>query len=265
MASGSTAKRLFWPLLQRPVMSRASCFHATGDAEYNDIRRLGFGQPVAIIPNGIHLPKVESTGTRPPDALRTLLFVGRIHPTKGIDLLLEAWREVAPRFPDWQLQIVGSDRGYRRHSGYLAKMQELARSLDAKRVVFSGELNGARKWEAFQQADLYVLPSHSENFGMTVAEALASGTPVITTRGTPWEQLGKRGAGWWVDISVGAIASALRDACSRTATDLAEMGLRGRRWMEEEYSWDVIGRKMSLTYRWLAGGTPDRPEWIRTA
>src|SRR5262249_53732234 len=106
MNHGSRSKALFLPLLQRPTFDRAGCFHATSEAEYGDIRRLGFLQPVAIIQAGIDIPELIP---KAPTFQRKLLFLGRIHPVKGIDILLHAWHAVADSFPDWQLLIVGPD------------------------------------------------------------------------------------------------------------------------------------------------------------
>ena len=186
MSHGSRAKRFVWPLLQRPALSAATCFHATAESEYGDVRRMGFTQPVAIIPNGVDVPELRST---PSEDSRTLLFLGRIHPVKGVDILLHAWAAVMDRFPDWRLRIVGDDLTYGPSHGYFPSIKELARALRLKRVVFSGPLYGDEKWSAYREADLFVLPTHSENFGITVAESLAAGTPAIVTRGAPWPGL----------------------------------------------------------------------------
>lgn len=253
MQSGSFVKRLFWPLLQRPALDAVTCFHATSQAEYKDIRRMGFRQPVAVIPNGIEIyrlvPKVRSE-------FRTMLFLGRIHPVKGLDLLLPAWQRVQHHFPEWRLQIVGPENG-----GYLAKMQALASELHLERIEFSGELLGEEKRGAYAQSDLFVLPSYSENFGMSVAEALAAGTPAIVTKGAPWEGLKTHGAGWWIDSGVDSLEACLKDAMQCSRDTLEEMGLRGRNWMEDEYSWAHIGHQMEKTYRWMLSGC-DKPDWI---
>lgn len=253
MQSGSVVKRGFWPILQRPALAAAVCFHATAKSEYEDIRRMGFRQPVAIIPNGIDIPAL-----RPEKHVRgrTLLFLGRIHAKKGLDMLLPAWGAIQERFPDWQLQIVGPD-----NQGYLAQMQRLSGELGLERVVFTGGLSGENKMQAYRMADVFVLPTYSENFGMTVAEALATGTPAIVTKGAPWMDLDTRGAGWWIDIGVDPLVACLEDALSRSTESLEEMGLRGRNWMETEYSWTQVGRQMAETYRWVVHGG-NKPDWV---
>lgn len=253
MRNGSPVKRIFWPMVQRPALEAATCFHATAQSEYDDIRRMGFRQPIAIVPNGIDIPQYVP---KKDGNVRTLLFLGRVHPKKGLDLLLPAWQAVQDRFPDWNLQIVGPDNG-----GYLARMQQLAAELRLARIRFTGPLYGPKKWQAYGEADLFVLPTYSENFGLSVGEALAAGTPAIVTRGAPWEGLEKHAAGWWIDIGIESLAACMEDALSRPPDSLAEMGLRGREWMESEFSWKHVGRQIADTYRWILDGG-SRPEWV---
>lgn len=262
MHQGSSTKRLFWPLLQRRALRDAACLHATAVAEYMDIRRMGFRQPVAIIPNGMDV-QAPKLGDAERMNGRTLLFLGRIHPVKGLDMLLPAWARVQPRFPGWRLVIAGDDKGYCTSSGYLGEMRQLANNVGAEHITFAGQITGQGKWEAYRGAELFVLPSRSENFGVAVAEALATGTPAIVTRGAPWRGLETHHAGWWVDATIDAIAAALADAMSRPREDLAAMGERGREWVRAEFGWDEIARKMAMTYRWLFGELTDRPDWIR--
>jgi len=252
-ASGSKLKRFFWPLVQRPSLAAVTCWHATAKSEYEDIRRLGFRQPVMIIPNGIDIPELV---LKQESRQRTLLFLGRVHQKKGLDLLLPAWQAVQDRFPDWRLRIVGPD-----NKGYLLRMQRLARKLGLKRIEFSGALYGARKLRAYQEADLFILPTYSENFGLSVAEALAGGTPAIVTMGAPWAGLKVHGAGWWIDIGLDPLVTCLEAALGHTTDTLKEMGLRGRNWMEAEYAWEHIGRKMAETYRWMIHGG-NTPAWV---
>lgn len=247
-------KRVFW-LLQRETLERADAFHATAQSEYEDIRRLGYQQPVCVLPNGIDIPPlVKESGSQ----RRTLLYLGRIHKIKGIDLLLQAWAVLEPRFPDWDLIIAGPDDG-----GYLAEYRTLAGRLRLARVRFPGALYGADKLAAYRRASLYVLPSHSENFAMTVAEALAVGTPVIVTKGAPWSGLIDHDAGWWIETGVDPLIAALEAALALPEERLRVMGENGRTWMERDFSWANIARQMAAFYAWLLEGGP-KPACVRT-
>lgn len=259
MASGSRVKQLFWPLVQKPALAAVSCFHATAGSEYADIRRMGFKQPVAVIPNGIDLPALAPKAR---SERRTLLFLGRIHPNKGLDLLLPAWARVQGRFPDWDLVIVGNDQGYHGTSGHLDEMKALAVSLGLQCVKFEGARYGNEKFAAFRNADLYVLPTYSENFGMTVAEALSQETPAIVTKGAPWQGLEANDAGWWIDIGLDPLVGALEAAMGKTRQELSTMGAHGRAWMHREFLWTNISRQISEAYRWLRDPAMGRPPCV---
>jgi glycosyltransferase involved in cell wall biosynthesis len=242
-------------MIQRPVLEQATCFHATGDAEYEDIRRMGFRQPVAVIPNGIDLPQIDSRAQK--KAARTLLYLGRLHPIKGLDVLLRAWHKLQLIYPTWTLRLAGPDA-----RGFLSQLRALERDLGLERVQFLGELNGAAKWDELRAAEIFVLPSYSENFGVAVAEALASGVPAVVSTAAPWQGLEGRGAGWWVEPTVQGVLSALHHAMKLSPEELRAMGTKGRTWMQEEFSWHFIGTRMNITYEWMdCGGTA--PPWIR--
>lgn len=247
-------KRVLWPL-QRRVLARADLLHATSEAEYADIRRLGFRAPVAVVPNGIDLPAMPLHRVETP--IRTLLFLGRIHPVKGIDRLLQSWKALEGAHPDWRLVIVG--RGEPVHE---RQARELVGSLALSRVEFVGPRYGSGKSDAYFEADLFVLPSHSENFGMAVAEALAHGCPAVVSRGAPWAGLESERCGWWVDHDVTSLAAALRQAMSLQQGKLAEMGARGRLWMERDYGWNSVAQRMEEAYRWTLGTGP-APQTVR--
>jgi glycosyltransferase involved in cell wall biosynthesis len=195
--------------------------------------------------------------TKGGDELRTLLYFGRLTPKKGIDILLQAWGAVHKLFPNWRLLIAGTD-----DRGYKDRMENLAKKLNLQRVQFAGPAYGDDKFKVYRNAELFVLPTHNENFGMTVAEALAHELPVIVTKGAPWSGIESHGCGWWIDIGVEPLVKTLKQALSETSKQLFIRGERGRRWMEEEFSWEAVGRKMYLTYKWLLeGGEP--PSWVR--
>ena len=113
-------------------------------------------------------------------------------------------------------------------------METWARDLGLRRVHFLGEVVGQAKWEAFGAADLFVLPTRSENFGIAIAEALAAGTPVITTHGAPWGELNSRGCGWWIPDNEAELEATLRQAMARPRAELKAQGALGRKWVEEE-------------------------------
>lgn len=247
-------KAVFWKLLQGSAVKAAACFHATAESEYSDIRKLGFKQPICIIPCGVNMMPLEEKQNR---KRRQLLYLARIHPIKGVDNLLQAWQAVENKFPDWDLVIAGPDNG-----GYLAEMQALAEKLQLRRIVFRGPLFGEEKFQAYREASLYVLPTHSENFGITVAEALAAGTPTIVTRGAPWAGLVEHRAGWWIEVGVDPLVTCLEQALSASPQQLNEMGEAGHKWMERDFSWARISAQFMATYRWMLDGG-DAPSWVR--
>lgn len=262
MAHGSSAKAPFWALLQRPALVECTCFHATAITEYEDIRRLGFRQPVCVIPNGIDLRPLPVREISP---IRTLLFLGRLHPVKGLENLLQAWSQVQAKFPDWRLRIIGDDAGYYGSDGYGGKLQALANELRLDRLEFAGPRYGEAKFQEYRNADLYVLPSFTENFGITVAEALSMETPVIASHGTPWASLPSRDAGWWVANTPAALAKCLSEALALPPDALRDMGKRGRQWIATEFQWRQVAESMKSVYEWLSGRSQAKPDCVITA
>ena len=260
LAHSRTVKRTLWPLQQR-ALTRADLLHATSDEEHDEIRALGLTAPVVVVPNGIDTPPLRErpVHSEPDDSmrLRTLLFLSRIHPKKGLDRLLHAWQRLHPLFPGWQLVIAG-----RGDPAHVAEVTGLATALQLPRVHFPGPLYGGEKSAAYAQADLFVLPTHSENFGMVVAEALAHGCPCVVSRGAPWSGLEAHRCGWWVDHTNDALIAALETAMRMNAAERTAMGRRGHNWMTLEYSWDSVARRMSDAYLWLTADGA-RPETVR--
>lgn len=251
-------KRMMWLAVQKKVLLKSFCLHATSESEYREIRDLGLNMPVAIIPNGIDIPPSSDSGVRGnADEPRNLLFLSRIHPKKGIDILLSSWKKVSTRFEGWRLLIVGPD-----NDGYLEEMKHLSQSLNLSRIEFLGPLFGAEKERILRKADLFVLPSHSENFGLVVAEALSYGIPCIVSKGSPWGGLPGHDCGWWIDQGEEALTGALCSTLSLPREQLRVMGVRGREWMISDFSWEKIGEMMHLTYLWALGKS-QKPEWVK--
>jgi glycosyltransferase involved in cell wall biosynthesis len=247
-------KRLFWAALQRRAARQSDCFHATAAVEVDDIRRVGLAGPIALVPNGIDVD--EAIVDAKPTGGRQLLFLGRLHPKKGVDILLRAWSIVEASFPEWGLYIVGPDDG-----GYGRQMERLAAELSLQRVKFEGAIYGAEKVARYRAADLFVLPTRGENFGLAVAEALANGIPAIVSTAAPWGALEDRQCGWSFALGVEQLADCIRHALSHSREDLAQRGARGRQWMKMEYSWQRAATMMRATYEWLLGGGSP-PPWV---
>jgi glycosyltransferase involved in cell wall biosynthesis len=240
---------------QGAVMRSASLFVATSDQEADSIRQSGFRQPVAIIPNGVDVGAPPARNAH--GELKTILFLSRIHPKKGLLDLVEAWAIV--RRPGWRIVIAGGDE-----QGYRAKMENLigARGLEFD-FEFVGFVDGARKQACFDTADVFVLPTYSENFGIAVAEALASELPVITTTGAPWRDLVEHHCGWWVKPGVQGVSNALIEAMECDPDELKQMGQRGRQLVIEKYSWAKIGAAALEVSEWLLDSSRPKPEAVK--
>lgn len=259
-------KRIAAQLRDRPLMATAAAVHATAAPEADAVRRFGYLGPVAVIPNGIAVPPEPAAAARaaakrwfesrhPAIAgRRMLLFMSRIEPTKGVTTLARAWAELAAAFPDWTLVIAGPDE--RGHGREVARLVEAGGA--AERTVLAGPLYDEDRERAYLAADLFILPTRSENFGMVVAEALAHAVPAITTRGAPWQSLETQGCGWWVAADRRGIRNGLAEALALKPEVLAAMGQRGRAWVAAECSWDRVAAEMHRVYAWLLsrGGRP---------
>lgn len=239
-------KRIAWGLYQRRDLSSAALLHATSLPEAKDIQRLQLCRPIAVVPNGVELPPFEQTAT--PDSLeRQLLFLSRIHPKKGLIHLVEAWARLKPE--GWHVVIAGT--GEAAHERAVRELIQ-AHQLE-QRVRMIGAVDGDAKWELYRSSDLFVLPSYNENFGLVIAEALASGLPVITTTETPWEEIVAHQCGWWISVGTDSLEAALAQALRLGPEERAQMGRRGRQLIESRFSWSAIAQRMTEVYLWLLG------------
>lgn len=240
---------------QGAILRSASLLVATANQEMESIRRLGLSQPVAVIPNGVDVgtPPCRVTHKK----IRTILFLSRVNPIKGLLDLVEAWANV--RRARWRIVIAGGDE-----EGYLAKVEALIRAKELQPdFEFVGFVDGARKQACFEIADVFILPSYSENFGIAVAEALASELPVITTTGTPWHDLVEYHCGWWVEPGVQGLSDALIEAMECDQDELRQMGQRGRQLVIDKYSWAKIGVDALKVSEWLLDSSRPKPEVVK--
>jgi glycosyltransferase involved in cell wall biosynthesis len=240
-------KRLAWLLYQKKDLESARVVHVTAENEADDLRALGYTGPLAVIPNGVDIPPWVEKETSSP-GFRTALFFSRIHPKKGLPNLVEAWARVRPA--GWRMRIVGPDL-----DGHRAQVEALVREKGLEDVFrFEDPVYGEARWDLLRAADLFILPTLSENFGIAVPEALACGVPVITTEGAPWAGIKENDCGWWVPIGVEPLAAALREATEAADSQRRAMGRRGRSWVEKSFTWESAALKMKSLYGWILGG-----------
>jgi glycosyltransferase involved in cell wall biosynthesis len=236
---------------QGAVLRAGSMFIATASQELESIRKLGYRQPIAVIPNGVDIDPITKRDQQ--ERVKKILFLSRVHPKKGLLDLVAAWAVV--RQSGWKIVIAGGDE-----DGYRAIVEALVRTKGLESdFEFVGFVTGASKQACFDEATLFVLPTYSENFGIAVAEALANELPVITTTGAPWNDLLEYKCGWWVTPGVEGVSGALIKAMASSPEDLQAMGRRGRQLVINKYSWHQIGATGLEVSDWLLNQTNPRP------
>ena len=248
-------KRVARALYQDRMLRTATGLQATAASEHAAIRALYAGPPVATIANGVDCPAAMPDRSQRFDAAaRTVLFMSRVHPVKNLPGLVRAWQRLAgdARFAGWTLVIAGPDEGG--HAGAIAA--QVAQAGLQARVRIVGAVAETDKAAMFAAADVFVLPTFSENFGIVVAEALAAGVPVVTTTGAPWSCLGDSDCGWWVPPDPDSLATALAAAMLLPAIAREAMGRRGHALVQARFSWDGIAADMLGFYRWLLDDGP---------
>ncbi len=248
-------KKLARILFQDKDLKHAAVLHATSNSEARNIRKLGFRNAIAVIPNGIQiLPIREHKKFK---RKKKILFLSRLIKNKGIGELLQVWAMLDKVLKShWELIIVGEG-----DPNYVEKLNQIKKDLNLKDVSFKGPVYGPEKQDYFEDASLFVLPSYTENFGIAIAEALAYQVPVITTKGTPWEDLETNHCGWWIDIGVLPLKEALEEAIHTNELDLLKMGQNGRQLIEEKYSIESAAKQMLELYDWILQ-KGDKPDFV---
>lgn len=256
-------KRIASALYERENLAGAACIHALNAAEAAAVRTFGLKNQIAIVPNGTSLPPV---GKRPAAASwwppgRVLLFLGRIHPKKGIAELVAAFSQLRNYSPelasDWRLVVAGWDDG-----GHLAEIVALTESLGLSgHVVFPGALFGEEKDSAYANADAFILPSYSEGLPMTVLEAWSWAVPVFMTAACNLPDGFAARAAIEIETQPKRITSVLTEALAAEPAWLRGFGERGRRLVERRYLWNSIVDTHIDVYRWMIEGAAmkDRP------
>jgi poly(glycerol-phosphate) alpha-glucosyltransferase len=249
-------KRISWQIWERILFANAACVHALNEAEADAIRAAGIRTPICIIPNGVDLPEFFEEKRTGKDR-RILLFLGRLHPIKGVPELISAWGSVKPALrARWQLVIAGWDDG-----GHEANYRKLAAEVAPNDdIVFPGAAFGEKKRRLLCDADAFILPSHSEALPIAVLEAWGYGLPVVMTDACNLPEGFRCGAGFRLEPSREGFASRLAEFLSQSDLTLNTMGAAGRRLVEQRFTWNVVAAEMASVYRWMLGG--ERPTCV---
>lgn len=239
-------KRHYWTkklpalmLYEKKALRSAKCLIATAESERRNLINLNANVNVNLVANGIDvsgIPMKQSWEIR-----RKILYVSRIHVKKGIELLLDVIGSIQERLQGYEIIIAGEgERDY-------VEVLKAKACTSGVNVKFIGGVYGEEKWQVFQDADFFVLPTNSENFGYVIAEALACGTPVITTKGTPWAEIDGK-CGYWIERTEDELKKAVLRMTDKTAKELKEMGIQGRKLIEENYSAAKMAEQLMNIY-----------------
>jgi glycosyltransferase involved in cell wall biosynthesis len=249
-------KKVYWSLLEKRNLEGARCLRALTRSEAEHYRDAGLRQPIVIIPNGVEVPAEicpEPFYDRYPQlrGRRLLLFLGRIHPKKGLALLCQSWASICRDYPDAQLILAGPDS---EGTKVLLEAQISALGIES-RVTFAGMLRGNEKWAALRAATVFLLPSYSEGFSIAVLEAMGAGIPVIVSRQCYFPEVETSGSGWVIEVEATSLSRALRECLALSASELAMLGTNGRRLVKSRFQWDVVGRQTADVIDWILGGS----------
>jgi glycosyltransferase involved in cell wall biosynthesis len=245
-------KRLVYPLHDGRVIRDAARLHATSRPEFDELNRIHPAGRGVYVPNGVELPACAAGDPNAarrrfhlPPAGPLVLFLGRIHPIKRLDLLAGAFRRILRQHPDAHLVVAGPDEADHR-----AAIAPLFNDVSTS-VTWTGRVDDAGKRELLEAADVLVMCSNSESFGMSAAEAMAAAMPVVVTRTCPWPEIEEQEAGFWVEQTPDAIAAGL-DAVLSDRAAAREMGRRGRALIASRYSWPHAAAALISEYEAIA-------------
>lgn len=248
-------------VFERRHLDNAACIHAFNEVEAAAIRAFGLRNPICVIPNGVEVHAGNVADRTPPWAAdlaggrKVLLYLGRLHPKKGLSILLRGWKEAFKRESDWVLVIAGWDQG-----GHRGELEQLACELKiTDSVHFAGSLFGEERESAYQNANAFVLPSLSEGQPLVVLEAWSHARPVLMTPECNLPEGFEKGAAIRMNTTVEGAAEGLGKLFALEESALQEMGRRGRDLVIANFSWSQIASQMFAVYNWLLGrsATPD--------
>lgn len=255
LAAKKLKKRIYAALIERDNVAGAACLHALTMAEAEQYRQFGATCPIAVVPNAVEVPEEADADVflnQFPKlrGKRIVLFLSRLHPKKGLDLLIGSWARIAKEHHQACLVIAGPNS-----DGFEGKLAEEVRERGIEnQVCFTGMLTGAMKWSAFDAAECYVLPSYSEGLSMALLEAMGVGLPVIATRACNMPEITQYEAGWEIEPTADALTQALGTLLTRRPQENWVKGRSGARLIASRYTPEQVALQMAEVYRYLLGG-----------
>lgn len=243
-------KRHYWTrkvpallLFQKSAIKKADCLQATAESEKQNLLKLGYNSNIKIVKLGIDAESIVMKTSWKKS--KQLLFLSRVHVKKGINYLIEAADILRDELQGYKILVAGEG-----DADYIATLKQQIIDKGLQNMIhLIGGVYGDKKWELFQTSDFFVLPTNSENFGLAIAESLASGTPVITTVGTPWNDLNSSNSGAWIEIGTQPLVDTLRRFLSLSEEELETIGKNGRKLIETKYSAKVMAEEMMDVYK----------------
>ncbi len=255
LAHSSLIKKISLALYQRTDLQMAACIQATCKEEMEHYRKLGFTNPVAVIANPIDLDDYIDRAI-PQKAHFKIGYLGRVHPRKRIERLIYAMNALKGKINDAELVVIGAG-----DENYESFLKSEVKRLNLNNVTFTGFLTGDKKDTAIRELSVLAVPSDFENFGNIVTEALIRGVPVIASTGMPWEELETNHCGWWINNDQETINKTILEAYEIGEDERIQMGLNGKRLMKDNYSVEVLGKRMMMLYEWILGKA-DKPDFV---
>lgn len=255
-------KRIYTAVVEGKNLRRAACLHALSGPEVGHLRALAPRTPICLVPNGVDLAPFDDLPPRAaleaehPELVGkfVVLFYGRLHAKKGLNLLATALEAIAPRHPEVHLLLVGRDDGAL--APFIDRVGELR-----SRVTTIGHVGGDRARLVWAAADAFVLPSYSEGFSMAILEALACRLPCLVTTACHFPELAAAGGAVEVEPTASGVTTGLRELVECSTGERRELGRRGRALVEARYTWDRQAARLAEVYRWVIGGG-NRPEAV---
>ncbi len=237
-------KRIYYQLIEKKVIENANGIVVNNNVERDILRKLNINIPIKNIPWGINIPNLDIRITNNINNFPYILFLGRLNPIKGLDLLIESYAKISNKFPDWRMILAGqNERGYKNILENIVKRYSLE-----EKIIFPGIVLGEHKASLLSNAELCVLPSYSESFGMAALEAMAYGKPIIITSTVGLAEHGVASAGRIVSPERQALANALEDMMGdKTLRQVC--GAEARRLAETTFTWDAVARESLAFYR----------------